>query len=309
MKYRFHDLHNSEIRISHESATQDGGMAQTRQDSLTQRVHRLYGDLPEGERKAADFILEQPGELAMLAAGELADRVGISKATVSRFFRRLGYASFEEARRAARAMRASGSPLYLAEVTPAPRQVSVISAAMAAENRVVDGSLALQNPLTLEAVTRALAAARRVVVAGFRNSHFAAAYFASTLAQLRPNVVLLNAAGQTLGEGLADLGPGDVIVVVALRRRPAGFAEMIRAFAATGADVVLLADRSIREAPAFARWTLTCLVEMPQLLDSYAGALAVLRLVALETMRRLGADARRRLEIIEARHEALSELE
>lgn len=284
-------------------------MAQSRQDSLTQRVHRLYGDLPEGERKAADFILDRPGELAMLAAGELADRVGISKATVSRFFRRLGYASFDEARRASRAMRAAGSPLYLAEVDRAPRQGSVIATAMAAENRVVEGSLALQNPLTIEAVTRALAEAPRVCVAGFRNSHFAAAYFHSTLAQLRANVTILNAAGQTLGEGLADLGPGDVVVVVALRRRPSGFVDLVRTLAGTGADVVLLADRSIREAPAFARWTLTCLVEMPQLLDSYAGALAVLRLLGLETMRRLGGEARRRLETIEARHDALSELE
>ncbi len=284
-------------------------MAQIKQDSLTQRVHRLYGELPDGERKAADFILERPGELAMLAAGELAERVGISNATVSRFFRRLGYASFEEARRAARAMRASGSPLYLAEMDHLPQQGSIIARNMAAETKLVEMSLSMQSPLTIEAVTRALAAARRIRVAGFRNSHFAAAYFCSTMAQLRPDVASLNAVGQTLGEGLADLGPGDVVVVVGLRRRPNGFVDVMRSLAGTGADVVLVADRSIREAPAFAKWTLTCAVELPQILDSYGGALAVLRLVALETMRRLGSDARRRLESIEAFHETLSELE
>lgn len=284
-------------------------MAQIKQDSLTQRVHRLYGELPDGERKAADFILERPGDLAMLAAGELAERVGISNATVSRFFRRLGYASFEEARRASRAMRASGSPLYLAETEHLPQQGSIIARNMAAEIKLVEMSLAMQNPLTIEAVTRALAGARRIRVAGFRNSHFAAAYFCSTMAQLRPDVTSLNAAGQTLGEGLADLGPGDVVLVVGLRRRPNGFVDVMRTLAATGADVVLIADRSIREAPAFAKWTLTCAVELPQILDSYGGALAVLRLVALETMRRLGSDARRRLESIEAFHETLSELE
>lgn len=295
--------------ISFVSGFTGDAAVQVKQDSLTQRVHRLYAELPDGERKAADFILDRPGELAMLTAGELAERVGISNATVSRFFRRLGYGAFEEARRASRAMRASGSPLYLDETERAPRPGSIIAHTMAAETRLVEGSLALQNPLTIEAVTRALAEARRVRVAGFRNSHFAAAYFASTLAQLRPNVAILNAAGQTMGEGLADLGAGDVVVVVALRRRPSGFVDLVRTLAATGADVVLLADRSIREAPAFARWTLTCLVEMPQLLDSYAGALAVLRLVALETMRRLGAETRRRLESIEAFHDRLSELE
>lgn len=284
-------------------------VTQDRQGSITQRIHRSYGDLPEGERKAADFILDSPGELATLTAGELAERAGISNATVSRFFRRLGYSSFEEARRASRAMRASGSPLYLAETSRPGRKGSVIARDLAAETKLVEMSLSMQSPLTIDAVSAALAKARRLRVAGFRNSYFAAAYACMMLLQLRPDVAMLNAAGQTLGEVIAELGPGDVVLVVGLRRRPRGFLEFIRVLAATGAEVVLLADRSIREAPAVARWNLTCVVETSQLLDSYVGALAVLRLLGLETMRHLGTGARRRLDNIESLHDALSELE
>lgn len=310
MKFHFHKICNSEIQFSKkEIQTLVDIKIDGVQGSLTQRIHRVYGSLPESERKAADFILDSPGELAALAANELAEQVGISNATVSRFFRRLGFASFEAARRASRAMRASGSPLYLARTADGSRDGAAISKDLAAETQLIEMSLSMQNPLTMEAVAEAFAKARKVRVAGFRNSYFVASYACTTLTQFRRDVAMLNPAGQTLAESISELGPGDVVLVVGLRRRPKGFVEFIHALAATGADVVLLADRSIREAPAAARWNLRCAVEMPQLLDSYVGALAVMRLLALETMRHLGTEARRRLDDIESIHEALSELE
>lgn len=279
-------------------------------ESLTQRIHRVYGDLPEGERKAADLVLDSPGDLAACAASELAERAGVSNATVSRLFRRMGYDSYEEARRASRDMRAHGSPLYLADTAKRPGGAGTqIADHLAQETALIEASLAMANPLTVKAVAERLAKARRVRLAGFRNSRFAADYARAALAQFRPGVELLNASGQTLAEGMAGIGAGDMVLIVGLRRRPAGFSDFVRAAVATGADVALLADNSVREAPALVRWNLTCAVKTPQLLDSYVGALAVLRLVAVATMQQLGAEGRRHLEKIETIHGELSELE
>ncbi len=279
-------------------------------ESLTQRIHRVYRDLPEGERSVADLVLDSPGDLAAWAASELAVRAGVSNATVSRLFRRLGYESYDEARRASREMRAHGSPLYLADTRKRSDRVGgIIADHLAKETAQIEASLAMLNPLTVQAVAGQIAIARRVRLAGFRNSRFTADYARSALAQFRPDVEILNAAGQTLAEGVAGVGPGDMVIIVGLRRRPAGFVEFVRSVAATGADVALLADGSVREAPAMVRWTLTCAVTTPQVLDSYAGALSVLRLIALETMRLLGSDGRHHLERIETIHEGLSELE
>ena len=50
--------------------------------------------------------------LDALPAAELAALSQVSNATATRFVRRLGYASLEEARRHARDERSSGSPLF-----------------------------------------------------------------------------------------------------------------------------------------------------------------------------------------------------
>ncbi|MBK0398052.1 MurR/RpiR family transcriptional regulator [Limibaculum sp. M0105] len=279
-------------------------------ETLTQRIHRVYDSLPEGERKAADLVLDMPGELATWAASELAEQAGISNATVSRFVRRLGYRSYEEARRASRAMRASGSPLYLAEGGQRTgKPARTLERAIEIEKALIDASVGMQNPLTIDAVATCLAGAARLRVAGFRNSYFLAEYARTMMAQFRPGVEMLNAPGQTLAEGIATVGPGDAVLIVGLRRRPAGFTDFVRAVAATGADVVLLADLSIRGAPAEARWTLNCAVETPQAVDSYVGVLAILRTVALVMLQRLDARGRRHLERIEQIHANLSELE
>ncbi|MCB1328785.1 MAG: MurR/RpiR family transcriptional regulator, partial [Maritimibacter sp.] len=58
--------------------------AHTPARSVTVRIHEAYGGLPEGERQIADVVLEAPAELAVVNAGELARRAGVSNATVSR---------------------------------------------------------------------------------------------------------------------------------------------------------------------------------------------------------------------------------
>jgi DNA-binding MurR/RpiR family transcriptional regulator len=269
-------------------------------ESLTQRIHRVYDDLPDAERRAADMVLDSPGELAALNAAEIAERSGVSNATVSRFFRRLGYGSYDEARRAARTMRAMGSPLYLAEASGRADGAS-LSKHLAQEAQVIESTLAMLSPLTLDEVA--------VRLAGFRNSYFPVDYARQTLSQMRPGAALLTAPGQTLAEGTSGVGPGDMVMVIGLRRRPAGFADFMRVVARTGADVALVADRSVRASPAEARWTIACAVETPRSLDSYGDAMAVLRALALETMRRLGQHGRRHLDKIATLLDALGELE
>lgn len=286
------------------------GQSEPSADSLSQRIHRVYASLPGGERKVADLLLDAPGELAFRKASDLAEQAGVSNATVSRIFRRLEYSSYEEAQRASREMRAQGSPLYLVSgerggVADEPDFAEFLRV----EASLIERSLGVLDPIIVKEVAERLAEAGKIRVAGFRNSRFLAAYIVAALAQFRPDVEMLVPAGQTLAEGIAGTGKGDLVLVIGLRRRPSFFVEFVRAAGSTGADVALLADSSVREAPANARWTMTCAVESPHAIDSYTGAMTVLRILALATIRELGARGHRHLNRLESLHETLSELE
>lgn len=278
--------------------------------SLAQRVHQNYSQIPEGERKVADVVLQSPGDLALCTASELAVLTGVSNATVSRLFRRLGYANYDEARHAARQLRAQGSPLYLFSSPEAPRSsADFLSKHSRQEAGLIEASLATLNPMVVREVAELLAACKRVRFAGFRNSRFLADYATATLCQFRQDVERMNHPGQTLAEGVAGLSKGDVAIIIGLRRRPAFFNGFVKACSSTGAAVVLVADNSIREAPAFAHHNITCTVDTPQLVDSYLGAMAIIRALLLAAIDKLGSEGRQYLFEVEALHEDLDELE
>lgn len=269
-------------------------------------IHEAYAALPEGERRIADSLLSNPAELAVLTATELAADAGVSNATVSRFFKRLGFDSFEQARQMARRMRATGSPLYTGGRAPANERISDF---LMSEIAVLEGTLTCLNPMTLREAVAAIATAPRIRTVGYRNSHFLAQYLTAQLSQMRRAVAPLLLPGQTQAEGIALLEEGDLAIVIGLRRRPTGFSRVVEEISLRGAKILLLTDRTVREAPAFATWTIECQVDTPQFADAYSGALSVLRLIAIETRRALGASGQDYLENVEKLRERLQELE
>ena len=274
---------------------------------MIRRIHEAYSALPGGERRIADAILESPSDLAVFSASELAGDVGVSNATVSRFFRRLGYTSFDEARQDARRMRSTGSPLFSGGSSQKP--LDPIPAFAAQEAELIEATLSRINPLVLKDACVALASARRVRSLGYRNSHFLAQYITAQLAQIRPDVAPMLLPGQTRSEGISALEKGDIAIVVGLRRRPRGFIKTVKSIAAREVRILLLADQTIREAPAISTWTLDCVVNTPQFADSYVGAMSVLRLLTIETMRALGDRGQTHLEHVEDLRETMEELE
>lgn len=286
-------------------------MATTRAEKMrkpmVQRIHESYSGLPEGERKVADTVLAAPAELAVCNAIEVASRASVSNATVTRFFRRLGYGSFEEARRDARRMRLAGSPLFSGQGAQA--KGDRISRVIREETVVIESTLSRVNPLVIREIAQAIIKAPRIRTLGYRNSHFLAQYATAQIGQMRPGVAPLLMPGQTESEGITSLGTDDLAIVVGLRRRPAIFNRMVEAIAARGTSIILLADETIREAPAFATWTLDCVVDTPQFADSYVGAFSILRLIALEVEGALGRAGHRHLQDVEDLRAWLEELE
>lgn len=279
--------------------------------SLVVRVHENYGRLPSGERKVADVVLDFPGELAAYSASELAELAAVSNATVTRFFQRLGYGSFDDARRSSRRAREGGSPLFMtSKATESELIGSDLIARFAAEEKaLIDATFAVIDPAVLADVVDALATARRLFFLGFRNSAYLAGYGRGQFIQFRGDVHMLASTGESLAERIADLRADDVLVVVGMRRLVTRFDRYIEAASRTGAAILLVTDPSARGIPAFARWTVRCSVENPHVLDSYAGAIALLRLLAVETMNKLGRAGRARLQQVESLHASLAEFD
>jgi DNA-binding MurR/RpiR family transcriptional regulator len=268
-------------------------------ERIDQRITQRYGDLSPQERRAAETLLQHLDDLATYRSAELATLAGVSKATMSRLFRSLGFVDFDEVRDHLRGLRSAGEPR---RVDGVPSLQAHVAHETGAIRQAVDGA-------AVPAVVELLAAARRVLVVGWRNSHPVALHLRQQLTHARGDVRLGPLPGQVLAEELADLTTGDAVVVVGFRRRPAGFGDFLAEAATTGATVVLLADGTARRHAALATHWIECPVTSTLAFDSYAAAMSVVSVLADGVLSTLGGPAQRRVSDITRAYTRLAEVE
>ena len=266
---------------------------------IDERIARHHAHLSPQEQRASATLLEHLDDLGTYRAAELAELAGVSKATMSRLFRSLGFADFDEVREHLRSLRTAGEPR---RVDGSP---DIVTHA-AHEGEAI--SRAVRQPRVADAVVL-LAGATRVSVVGWRNSYPVALHLRQQLAHARNDVRLAPQPGQVIGEELADLGPGDVLVVVGFRRRPSGFAAFLDEAVATGAAVLLIADPTALPLASRVDLWLECSVQGELAFDSYAAAMSLVSVVADGVLHELGAAGRERTVAISASYERLGEVE
>lgn len=284
--------------------------------TLEARIQAHYEMLPPAEKRLGDLLLGFPGDIATYSAGELAEVAGTSRAAASRFFQRLGYKDFNEVRLQVREAKRWGSPVYLSSasrqnISGEGKALASQSVADHLEHEIhnITRTLEAIRPDTLRDVVNNIAEAKRVHVVGFRNSRMLALYLQRQLLLLRSDVSLLPQSAQTLGEDMVDIGEGDVLVMIGMRRRIGVVTRVMEIAQAQGAKVLLITDPSATQTAQLATWTLTCQVRSPSLLDSYASVMSVLNLLCSILFQRAMVESFERLRRIEVLHEELDELD
>ncbi len=274
--------------------------------SFLARVRTSLSSMHPAERRLGEFLCDFPGELASYDAQELAHLAKVSKATVSRFVRRLGYENYEEARRHAREEQKTGSRLFLA--LPSDRNAEAfLSANLEQGKDNLDRTFAAVSQVEVDTVAEAMLAARKTWIVGFRASRPLAEYVRWQLTQVIENVVSLPGSGETLGEHLASIRPEDCVILFGLRRRVARTDQVLAHVVGVGAQTLYITDEGV-EPNKRARWHFRCHTAASGPLFSHVSVMAVCHILAMRTIQLAGANARARLRKIEMLNDTLEEL-
>lgn len=277
--------------------------------TLQERILSLQDTFTDSEQRLAHVTLECLGNIAAWSGADLAKKAGVSKATASRFFRRLGYDNFNEIRAQARDDAERGSPLYeMAGVRPPDASGDALAAHLSTDLQNLAQTFERLDSRDVETTVSLLAQSRRVWIAGFRNGRVLAQYAWALLTQLRDGVTLAPGAGLNLAEDLADMGPDDVLLVMDFRRRVTLLKPVVEHASRIGARVVVLTDPTATELPARADVVLRCVNRSPAVFDSYSAAMSLINHLCSVLARTLGDAARQRLKHIESLHDLYGDL-
>lgn len=274
--------------------------------SFLLRVRDALPELHPSEQKLAELVLDFPGEMAGYTASEIAELANVSNATVSRFVRRIGYGSFDEARRAVRDEQHAGTAL-LRFSSEAPQSGGTVSTHFETSRQNLELTYGTLDDAVIDGLAQAMIAAPRVWFVGFRAGQSFAQYLGWQTSQVLENVSVLPRAGETLAESLASLSSEDIVVLVSLRRKPKLAGAVAEAARVAKADLALIEDRPSPET-AHARWPLSCVTSANGPLMNHVGTMALCNLIAARTIALSGASGRSRMAAIEEGHRRFDEL-
>lgn len=268
---------------------------------LQTRIDQTLDRLSPAERVVAEHLRQQPDDVVLYSSAELARRTGVSKATVSRLLRSLGWDGAQHARTEVLAERARGVPVGRPLPPSGPVSASEPDDLLAAVEGLDDAQQA--------AIVNTVVGAGRIVVLGFRNSFPVALHLREQLAQVRPGVTLAPLPGQTLAEELVDLEAVDLVIAIGFRRRPAFFGTLLDRLRSAPVPVLAIVDPTGKRHLVGHAFAVTCPIAGAGAFDSYQVAMALVARLSSAVQDALGDSGRARARAIAELYRDLGEVE
>lgn len=248
------------------------------------------------EREIIDFICQNPSSFLTVSISQLARRLDVSDATISRFARHAGYRDFKELKTAvAQAMEGAGPAEKLKESISSENSAGL-------ERFLLHQQSCIQKTLELidkEAFSRAVQAvcqAPSIYIHGKGASRSLAQLLSFRLKRFGKPVCLLPSGGSELFEDLVHAQAGDVIITFGFQKLPAESKILLAHGQDAGCRTILFCSRIYAELDARDPIRLFIYRGEPEEYHSMTAPMAVLDAMVLEIAAAMGDPAVQQLD-------------
>jgi len=214
---------------------------------IMRHIAQKSGDLKPALRKVADFILRHPFRAATLNIEDIAQATATSTAAVNRLSNALGMNGFTGLRVALMnnllSMVSPGDGVYN-KVISRPHDGFSLDQQIELSKGNLDNVLLLNSQADFEEIVQRLSQAQRIFIVGFGTSYYMAGMAAYGLTPYCPNInpVSIDDGAKGAAFRLAGIGPGDVLLAIALPPYTRETLRMAQYSSEQGACVLSLTD-------------------------------------------------------------------
>ncbi|MFB9436191.1 MurR/RpiR family transcriptional regulator [Streptomyces showdoensis] len=255
------------------AAITPGGTPPGQEKAPADRLLALFDGhrLSPGQRRIAQYLIDHLTEAAFLSITEVAERVGVSQPSVTRFAVSLGFSGYP-------ALRDALQPIALSAVAGTPdtreqiRQNELQAAVDAEIENLENVRRLLADTNQVLEIGRELARSVPLTVLGLRISVSLAEYFAYAARRIHPDVRLVTRGGSVAYDALlqARAAGGEWVLAFAMPRHANETLAALRAARSTGLRVVLITDPTVGPLVEEADVVLTAGTGSRLVFDSYA---------------------------------------
>lgn len=249
---------------------------------LPELIREHAGSLSKTDRLIADHLLDHRDEVPFLRAAEIAERLAVSAASITRFAQRLGFDGYPRLQDAVR------HELRTAPALPTQGE-GRFTRLWDRELKNLEELRRLPEDL-LDGAARMIAEARNVWVLGGRASQTSAQMLAYSLARVRDRVRCLDSTALHEPEALVDAGSGDLLVALTFRRYSRSTAEIGRLCTAREVPILLITDDGSPSLAQIAKLVLRVSSRAPGALPSMTAAVSLSLALTLGVVGYCGTD-------------------
>jgi len=280
-------------------------------DTVQDRLTKVRPTLPPQLRRAATYMLENPGEVATQSMRKVASAAEVALPNFARLAKAIGFETYNELRDVYRERVQLGGPVAYREramnlqSSGADRGIEAVwssfrDAAFASIKSVFDHI----DATLISATAEELHKRRRIYLAGMQASHPFVRYLSYIAGMASPSIFLVGREGSVLADDLADLGDRDAIICLAITPCARVTVEIAEIARQRGAFVVGITDSRASPLAALSDKILLTPTESPMFFESYIGSTAIIEMLigfyaigegpsALSRIERIEADRRR----------------
>lgn len=276
-------------------------------DSKEQFIRKLRKhevSFSPSDRKIADYLIQSYPTGLLESTTLLAEKLGLSGATISRFFPKVGFKSIRQAQETARVhlnfLKDSPLDRYLQKGRKAAQGNDQFYQAWELDisniQRTYQGLSQDQVDLFMDLVFTDQAC---IYILGERKAFALSFYLYVQINALRPRVVLVKTDQSMIADSAAQIGKNDILITFDLRRYLKVNLKLTQTFKSAGAQVVVIGDSPISPSAKLA--DILFLIESKglSLFDSYTAGFTLINALLVQISRLSGDYVLQRYENLE----------
>ena len=256
-------------------------------------IENKMEEFSKGQRRIADYILDNYDKAAFMTASRLGSLAGVSESTVVRFAFELGYDGYPNMQKALQEM--IRSRLTSTQCIQAAEDIfsgpDVLAAVIQSDIDKLRLMIGQAEQKEFDRVVEKIMNSRHVYILGVRSSSFVAGYLNFYLHMLTENVTLVqsNAAGEIF-EQLLHIGPGDVMIAISFPRYSNVTINTAKFARDRGADIIAITDNELSPIYQVSDAALLAPCEMISFVDSMVAPLSLMNALLVALSNRVEKD-------------------
>mgnify|MGYP000236140896 FL=1 len=264
--------------------------------SILHTIESGMAGFSKGQKRIANYILQNYDKAAFMTASKLGTKVGVSESTVVRFASELGYDGYPSMQRALQEMIRSRltSTQRIQAAGDLLSGQDLLSAVVQSDMDKLRMMVGEADRKEFDRVVDKIMEARHIYILGVRSSSYVAGYLNFYMHLLFENVTLVqsNAAGEIF-EQLLRVGPGDVMIAISFPRYSNVTMNTVKFAQDRGATIVAITDNMLSPVYQLSDAALLAPCEMISFVDSMVAPLSLVNALLIAVGYRLGTDVSR----------------